>query len=177
MGAVDRECLPEFPKKRCSAGALIPDESGKLLLVKPTYRKEWLLPGGVVEADEDPITGLLREVMEEVGLVVHVQSLRCVDYLATTGVLGESLHFLFDCSAVRMDVATKVAPRSPELNGICWVTPFEALDLLPTSISRRLREPKGHLLTNGLRQVPFARSDDTPGLLHFSCPPATRASS
>lgn len=43
------EFLATLPRKRVTAGALIRDEVGRLLLVEPTYRDRWLTPGGTVE--------------------------------------------------------------------------------------------------------------------------------
>jgi ADP-ribose pyrophosphatase YjhB (NUDIX family) len=37
-----------------AAGALLFDEDGRILLVEPTYKPYWEIPGGVVEADESP---------------------------------------------------------------------------------------------------------------------------
>ncbi|NYE74951.1 NUDIX hydrolase [Microlunatus parietis] len=60
--------LATLPRRRIGAGALIRDEAGRVLLVEPTYRPDWLLPGGTVEADESPSTACRREVLEELGL-------------------------------------------------------------------------------------------------------------
>lgn len=55
-------------KVMASAAALITDELGRVLLVKPTYRRDgWLLPGGGTEAGETPWQGCCREVREEIG--------------------------------------------------------------------------------------------------------------
>jgi len=57
-----------LPKKVVSAGVLFLDENGRVLIVKPTYKDHWQLPGGVIEAHESPASGALREVQEEIGL-------------------------------------------------------------------------------------------------------------
>src|SRR6185312_2789106 len=44
----DEDVLPAIP---VSAGALIFDRSGRLLILKPTYKSGWTIPGGVMEAD------------------------------------------------------------------------------------------------------------------------------
>lgn len=53
-----------------SSAALLTDDAGRVLIVRPSYRADgrWLLPGGGVEAGEGPLEGCLREVREEVGL-------------------------------------------------------------------------------------------------------------
>ena len=40
--------LPAIP---ASAGALVFDQAGRLLILKPTYKSGWSIPGGVMEAD------------------------------------------------------------------------------------------------------------------------------
>jgi hypothetical protein len=40
--------LPAIP---ASAGALIFDQTGRMLILKPTYKSGWTIPGGVMEAD------------------------------------------------------------------------------------------------------------------------------
>lgn len=43
---------------------------GKLLLVEQRHSPGWALPGGLLRRGEDPAAGVVREVHEEVGLVV-----------------------------------------------------------------------------------------------------------
>jgi 8-oxo-dGTP diphosphatase len=63
-GVVDAE-LPAVP---ASAGALIFDRAGRLLILKPTYKTGWTIPGGVMEADGetpwDAITVQPEEIAE-----------------------------------------------------------------------------------------------------------------
>jgi ADP-ribose pyrophosphatase YjhB (NUDIX family) len=47
-------------------------EDGRILLVKPSYRTVWTLPGGVSEAGETPIDCMRRELLEETGLRCEV---------------------------------------------------------------------------------------------------------
>jgi hypothetical protein len=37
-----------------AAGALFFNHRDEILILKPTYRDDWLIPGGVVELDESP---------------------------------------------------------------------------------------------------------------------------
>jgi 8-oxo-dGTP diphosphatase len=50
-----------------TAGALITDPAGRVLLVKPHYRDHWLLPGGTAEDNERPEVACARELEEEIG--------------------------------------------------------------------------------------------------------------
>lgn len=68
------------PNWKVSVNALIETSDG-ILLVKPSYKKGWDLPGGIVESDESPVEGLRREIVEELGTSAEIGGLRCVDYI------------------------------------------------------------------------------------------------
>ena len=57
------------------AFAIILDDASRILLCHRTDRDMWNLPGGRVEAHESPWDAVLREVAEEVGLLVRVDRL------------------------------------------------------------------------------------------------------
>jgi 8-oxo-dGTP diphosphatase len=40
-----------LPVKRMGSGVLLADATGRVLLVEPTYKDYWEIPGGCVEAD------------------------------------------------------------------------------------------------------------------------------
>jgi ADP-ribose pyrophosphatase YjhB (NUDIX family) len=63
-----------------TAGALITDPAGGVLLVKPNYRDHWLLPGGTADDNESPEATCAREVKEEIGLTLPVGPLLLVDW-------------------------------------------------------------------------------------------------
>ena len=72
----------ELPRIPASAGGLIRDGSVRLLILKPTYKSGWTVPGGQIEATgESPWEGCRREVSEETGLQVSTGRLVCVDFL------------------------------------------------------------------------------------------------
>jgi 8-oxo-dGTP diphosphatase len=61
------------------ANVLATDAEGRILVVRPTYAREWMLPGGRVERGETPHAAAIREAREETGLEVALERLLLVD--------------------------------------------------------------------------------------------------
>jgi len=53
------------------------NEEGKILLIKQHHEDKdiWMVPGGGIEGGENSQDAAIREVMEETGLIVHVEKL------------------------------------------------------------------------------------------------------
>jgi 8-oxo-dGTP pyrophosphatase MutT (NUDIX family) len=91
------EYVEQLPRKRMSAGVLIRDQGGRILLVEPSYKPGWEIPGGVVEDGEAPWTTAVRELQEEIGLSRPCGRLLVVDYVpAENDNLPERIGFVFD---------------------------------------------------------------------------------
>ncbi|MFD2795679.1 NUDIX domain-containing protein [Promicromonospora vindobonensis] len=90
------EYLRKLPHKRMAAGVLL-RYGDEIVLVEPTYKDAWEIPGGVVEADESPWFAAERELKEELGLVRENMPVLLVDYVPRTpdGV-PEGLLWIFD---------------------------------------------------------------------------------
>src|SRR3954452_22659213 len=92
---VTANSLPTSATPRMAAGALFVDEAGRPLLVKPTYKDGWDLPGGYVEPGESPLAACRREVAEELGIFPTIGALLIVDW-APNEREGDKLLFVFD---------------------------------------------------------------------------------
>lgn len=59
------------------AGCAIRDDQGRLLLLhrNTPQRRHWEMPGGKIEPGEDAETAAIRELREEIGVEVTIQSL------------------------------------------------------------------------------------------------------
>jgi 8-oxo-dGTP pyrophosphatase MutT (NUDIX family) len=128
--------LPRIP---ASASALIFDGSGRLLIVNPTYKKHWTIPGGIMEADgESPWEGCRREVREEVGLDVTHGRLVAVDFLRPRRSGAGGMRFLFDCGVFEDDELAAIRLQESELSEHRLAPPEEALRILSGPLRRRV---------------------------------------
>ncbi|WP_081748748.1 NUDIX hydrolase [Nocardiopsis sp. CNT312] len=69
------------------AGAVIRDD-GRMLAIRRKDNGTWEPPGGVLELDETPEDGVVREVLEETGIHVEVQKLTGVYKNMARGVVA-----------------------------------------------------------------------------------------
>jgi 8-oxo-dGTP diphosphatase len=129
--------LPGIP---VSAGALIFDRAGRLLILKPTYKSGWTIPGGVMESDgESPWEACQREVREETGLDVRRGRLAAMDFRRPRPGRAGGIRFLFDCGQVSDKALAGLTLQLEEISDSRLVPLPEALDLLRGPISRRVR--------------------------------------
>lgn len=90
-------------RKRVAADVLIRDEAGRVLLVDPTYKEGWDLPGGMVEANESPQAGALRELGEELGLTRVIGRPLVVEWVGAHGPWDDQIVFVFDGGVISPD--------------------------------------------------------------------------
>ena len=128
--------LPRIP---ASAGAVLHDGLGRILVLKPTYKQGWTVPGGQIEEDgESPWEGCRREVNEETGLVVAAGRLACVDFLHPRPGRAGGVRFLFDCGVVDPPECDRLVLQEGEIEDARWVDPAEANRLLSGPVGRRV---------------------------------------
>jgi 8-oxo-dGTP diphosphatase len=89
------ESARRFATPRVAAGALFVDEHGRILLLRPTYKQYWDIPGGYIEHGESPLDACVREVREEIGLDVQITNLLVIDW-APHPDEGDKMLFVFD---------------------------------------------------------------------------------
>lgn len=135
----DVDDLFVLPRVPVSAGALIFDNSGCVLILKPTYKSGWTIPGGIMAADgESPWEACQREVREECGLDVASGRLACVDFRPLREGNPGGIRFLFDCGAMPDSLLAGIVLQPEEISAHRLVPLQEALSLLRAPIRRRV---------------------------------------
>jgi 8-oxo-dGTP diphosphatase len=137
----EQEPLPAIP---VSAGAMVFDRAGRLLILKPTYKKGWTIPGGVMEADgESPWEACQREVREETGLALAKGRLAAMDFRRPRPGRPGGIRFLFDCGTVSDEALAGLTLQPEEISESRLAPLPEALALLRGPIRRRVRAAAG----------------------------------
>lgn len=126
-----------LPTKRVGAGALVRNAAGQMLLVKPTYKPMWEIPGGLVESGESPHEAVRRECLEELGQPIDIGDLLCVHYTASARLPGDGVMFVFDGGTTDMQAGHFVLPAD-ELAAAAFVPPADLATHLPAAVVRRM---------------------------------------
>lgn len=119
---------------RVAAGVLFRDAFGRVLLVKPTYKPGWDIPGGYVEPGESPRQAAIREVDEELGMRPPIGRLLAVDW-APHADEGDKLLFIFEGGSLDLADVTR---DEHELGRAEYVSPEDLADHLPDRLHLRL---------------------------------------
>lgn len=105
------------------------------MLVKPTYKPGWEIPGGVVELNESPKQCCHREVNEEVGFDRPIGDLLVVDYNQETNEKTESLMFIFQGGTLSFEDIQSIHLQPDELSEFRFFTE----ETLPLEMTNALR--------------------------------------
>ena len=136
--------LDMIPRIPASAGALIFDRRGRLLILKPSYKKGWTIPGGQIEPDgESPWEACRRETLEECGLEVNQGRLVCVDFLRPKPGRPGGMRFLFDCGALGDERLAAITLQAEEILEHRFAKMGEAEALLSGPVRRRVMAAAG----------------------------------
>jgi 8-oxo-dGTP pyrophosphatase MutT (NUDIX family) len=119
------------------AAVLFTDPEDRILIVEPTYKDYWEIPGGTVEADESPYDAAAREVKEELDLSVPPGRLLVVDWVPPRTGRTEGVMFVFDGGGLPESEANKIRLPSEELRSWAWCTQKEAEGRLSDLLARR----------------------------------------
>ncbi len=129
--------VARLPAKRMGSGALIRDPQGRVLLVEPTYKATWEIPGGNVERDESPRQACSRELREELGLDLPVGRLLVVEWQGPEPGRTESVLHVYDGGTLDSLDGLRLPPD--ELASAAFVAEPDLDQVLATRLSRRVR--------------------------------------
>jgi 8-oxo-dGTP diphosphatase len=126
------------PRKRVSADMLLRDQRGQILLVNPTYKPDWDMPGGMAEGNEPPAEAAQREVHEELALDIQPQRLLCVDWVPPHDPWDDLLAFIFDGGVLTDEQIDGIRLLDGEIHCAEFLTADQASRRLSQRTWRRL---------------------------------------
>lgn len=118
-----------MPTHSVSVAAAIVDRDGRALAIRRRDNGRWEPPGGVLELAEPIEDGLIREVLEETGLVIRPLRLTGVYKNMARGIIA----LVFRCEAVKQD--TVVGEEVIELR---WLEPGEISNWMDEAYAIRI---------------------------------------
>ncbi|WP_067171856.1 NUDIX domain-containing protein [Microtetraspora niveoalba] len=143
MSVHDHEPDPAYiaglARVRAAAGALIRDDSGRVMLVRPTYKTTWDIPGGALEADESPRAACVRELREELSISPEIGPLLCVDWVPPLPPWDGGLMFVFDGGVLPASDLAAVRLPPDELERFAFVAAGDLDELVLPDMARRIR--------------------------------------
>ncbi|MEO3938596.1 NUDIX hydrolase [Dermatophilaceae bacterium Soc4.6] len=134
-----RTLLNSFlPRKRGIAQMLVRDEAGRVLMCQLTYKRDWDLPGGVVEVGESPRLAVSRELEEELGLTIEAGDLLLTDWLPPWGGWDDALCLVFDGGVQPGDVVTRIVKQEREIRDAQFLDPQQVRERATDFTARRV---------------------------------------
>lgn len=144
-----------LPRTRLIAQGLVRDDAGRVLLCELTYKREWDLPGGVVDPHESPADTLARELEEELGLTLPVGPLLAVNWLPPYREWDDALLLVFDLGT-HPDLLERVRLQRRELRAVHWCAPEDLAAHVAPYVHRHL----AHLLDDAGPPAPVPYLED-----------------
>ncbi|MEU6282415.1 NUDIX hydrolase [Streptomyces sp. NPDC047028] len=135
MAASEHEAKMAHP--RMAAGALFFDAGGRVLMVQPTYKDYWDIPGGYVEVGESPLQAAVREVREELDITPPLVRLLAIDW-APSDAEGDKVLYLFDGGQLSPETLAGVTLQAEELKSFAFLPPDEVAERTIPRLARRI---------------------------------------
>jgi 8-oxo-dGTP diphosphatase len=136
--------MNDSPRHSVSVTGVVVRPDGLILAIKRADDGRWVPPGGVLELDESPQDGVVREIYEETGVKVNPIRLTGVYKNMRLGVVS----LAFRCEVIGGEMHT-----SSESTRVEWISVSDAVTSMP--------EARAVRVTDALRDDgPFVRIHD-----------------
>lgn len=127
-----------MPLKRLISHVVMTDPAGRILLCKTTFKKDWELPGGIVEPGESPVLAASREVAEEIGLSLQIGRLLAMDWLPPYLGWSDAIELLYDGGEHPADLPDRLEYDVREIVHAAWFDVNALPDVVSPLNARRL---------------------------------------
>lgn len=118
-------------KHSVSVAGIVVDDAGRVLVTQRRDNGRWEPPGGVLEIEEGPEEGAVREVLEETGLVVAVERLTGVYKNTSRNIIA----LVFRCHPLSGEVHP-----TDEARTAVWLPPAAAMERMSEAFAYRIAD-------------------------------------
>ncbi len=141
-----RSLLNSFlPRKRAISQLLVRDTDDRVLLCELTYKRDWDLPGGVVEVGESPKLAVAREVREELRLDLVPGDLLLTDWLPPWGGWDDAVCLVFDGGTHDASILDAMVREEREIRSARFCTLDEVRARCADFTARRVEAALGNV--------------------------------
>ncbi|MCW8276945.1 NUDIX domain-containing protein [Pseudomonas sp. PCH199] len=120
------------------AAALLIGPDGQTLLVRKRGTEAFMQPGGKIEAHEQPVNALARELEEELGLVIDPAQASFLGQFSAPA--ANEPGFFVQAEIFLLTIDTQVTPAA-EIEEVIWIDPASDGDLILAPLTRDLILP------------------------------------
>jgi 8-oxo-dGTP pyrophosphatase MutT (NUDIX family) len=144
-----RSLLNSFlPRKRAISQLLVRSTDERVLLCQLTYKRDFDLPGGVVEVSESPQLAVSREVDEELGLTIVAGRLLLTDWLPPWSGWDDAICLVFDGGEHDPAVVDAIVRQEREIRSAGFFTLDEVREKCADFTARRIESALRNLTDN-----------------------------
>lgn len=120
------------------AAALLIGPDGRTLLVRKRGTEAFMQPGGKIEAHEQPVHALARELKEELGLTIDPAHARYLGPFSAPAVNEPG--FIVQAELFQLTIDADVSPAA-EIEEVRWIDPATDGDVILAPLTRDLILP------------------------------------
>jgi len=120
------------------AAALLIGPDGRTLLVRKRGTEAFMQPGGKIEAHEQPVNALARELEEELGLVIDPAHASFLGQFSAPA--ANEPGFVVKAEIFLLNIDADVTPAA-EIEEVIWIDPASDGDLVLAPLTRDLILP------------------------------------
>jgi RimJ/RimL family protein N-acetyltransferase/8-oxo-dGTP pyrophosphatase MutT (NUDIX family) len=127
-----------LPRKRAISQLFVRDHDGRVLICRLTYKRDWDLPGGVVEVGESPQLAGGREIAEELALDITPGPLLLTDWLPPWGGWDDAVCLVFDGGEHDASLLDEITMEPREIRGAEFATVEQVRERCADFTARRI---------------------------------------
>lgn len=131
------DTVDTIARPAAATSVLFLDDDGQVLIVEPTYKPRWEIPGGEVEKGETPREACMRVLHDQLQLDLSPGRLLVVDWAPL--VREERVRFVFDGGSLTEAQLDRIELAPDVLTSWAFLSPDELFVMMEPRMVRRVQ--------------------------------------